>query len=78
LDDAIAGAIRDECAVIQNGSRDRWMSKDRPTAPPYPDYLKANAQIASDLSDEINAAVDYAQNKAKLDSLGQQLDSSVK
>jgi len=54
------------------------MSKDRPTAPPYPDYLKANAQIASDLSDEINAAVDYAQNKAKPDSLGQQLDSSAK
>jgi hypothetical protein len=47
-----------------------------PDCSPYPDYLKANAQIASDLSDEINAAVDYAQNKAKLDSLGQQLDSS--
>jgi hypothetical protein len=53
-------------------------NKSQPTAPPYPEYLKANAQIASDLSDEINAAIDYAQNKVKLDSLGQQLDSSAK
>jgi len=70
LDDAIAGAIRDECTAIQNGSRDRWMSKDRPTAPPYPDYLKANAQIASDLSDEINAAVDYAQKQSEAGQFG--------
>jgi hypothetical protein len=28
--------------------------------------------------DEINAAIDYAENKVKLDSLGQQLESSAK
>jgi hypothetical protein len=53
-------------------------SRQRPTVPPYPDYLTANARIASDLADEINAAIDYAQTKAKLDSLTQQLDASAK
>lgn len=52
-------------------------SKSRPTAPPYPEYLKANTRIVSDLADEIDATIDYGQNKAKLDSLGQQLDSSA-
>jgi hypothetical protein len=52
-------------------------SKSRPTAPPYPEYLKANTQIVTDLADEIDATIDYGQNKAKLDSLGQQLDSSA-
>jgi hypothetical protein len=52
-------------------------SKSRPTAPPYPEYLKANTRITSDLADEIAATIDYGQNKAKLDSLGQQLDSSA-
>jgi chromosome segregation ATPase len=52
-------------------------SKSRPTAPPYPEYLKINNRIAGDLADEIAATIDYGQNKAKLDSLGQQLDSST-
>jgi|ERR1700733_2256496 hypothetical protein len=52
-------------------------SKSRPTAPPYPEYLKTNNRIAGDLADEIAATIDYGQNKAKLDSLGQQLDSST-
>ena len=76
--DRITGLAND-LATNMNATIDRLnKSKDRPTAPPYPEYLKANVQIASDLSDEINAAIDYAQNKAKLDSLGQQLDSSAK
>ncbi len=76
--DRITGLAND-LATNMNATIDRLSkSKDRPTAPPYPEYLKANAQIASDLSDEINVAIDYAQNKAKLDSLGQQLDSSAK
>ena len=76
--DRITGLAND-LATNMNATIDRLnKSKDRPTAPPYPEYLKANAQIASDLSDEINAAIDYAENKVKLDSLGQQLESSAK
>jgi len=41
-----------------------------PDCSPYPDYLKANAQIASDLSDEINAAVDYAQKQSEAGQFG--------
>jgi hypothetical protein len=76
--DRITGQAND-LATNMNATIDRLSkSKSRPTAPPYPEYLKANARIASDLADEIDATIDYAQNKAKLDSLGQQLDSSAK
>jgi lambda repressor-like predicted transcriptional regulator len=76
--DHITGFAND-LATSMNAAIDRLnKSKSRPTAPPYPEYLKANARIASDLADEIDATIDYAQNKTKLDSLGQQLDSSAK
>jgi hypothetical protein len=76
--DRITGFAND-LATNMNASIDRLnKSKSRPTAPPYPEYLKANTRIAGDLADEIDATIDYAQNKAKLDSLGQQLDSSAK
>jgi hypothetical protein len=76
--DRITGLAND-LATNMNASIDRLSkSKSRPTAPPYPEYLKANTRIASDLADEIAATIDYGQNKAKLDSLGQQLDSSGK
>ena len=76
--DRITGLAND-LATNMNASIDRLSkSKSRPTAPPYPEYLKANTQIAGDLADEINTTIDYGQNKAKLDSLGQQLDSSAK
>jgi hypothetical protein len=75
--DRITGLAND-LATNMNASIDRLSkSKSRPTAPPYPEYLKANTRIASDLADEIAATIDYGQNKAKLDSLGQQLDSSA-
>jgi hypothetical protein len=75
--DRITGFAND-LATNMNASIDRLnKSKSRPTAPPYPEYLKANAQIASDLASEIDATIDYAQNKAKEDTLGQQLDSST-
>jgi lambda repressor-like predicted transcriptional regulator len=75
--DRITGLAND-LATNMNASIDRLSkSKSRPTAPPYPEYLKANTQIAGDLADEIDATIDYGQNKAKLDSLGQQLDSSA-
>jgi hypothetical protein len=75
--DRITGLAND-LATNMNASIDRLSkSKSRPTAPPYPEYLKANTQIASDLADEIAATIDYGQNKAKLDSLGKQMDSSA-
>jgi hypothetical protein len=76
--DRITGFAND-LATNMNAAIDRLnKSKSRPTAPPYPEYLKANTRIASDLADEIDATIDYGQNKAKLDKLGQQLDSSAK
>jgi hypothetical protein len=75
--DRITGLAND-LATNMNASIARLnKSKSRPTAPPYPEYLKANTRIASDLADEIAATIDYGENKAKLDSLGQQLDSSA-
>jgi hypothetical protein len=72
-------ALANDLATNMNATIDRLnKSKSRPTASPYPEYLKANARIASDLGDEIAATIDYGQNKAKLDSLGKQLDSSAK
>jgi gas vesicle protein len=71
-------ALANDLATNMNATIDRLnRSKSRPTAPPYPEYLKANTRIVSDLGDEIDASIDYGQNKAKLDSLGQQLDSSA-
>ncbi len=76
--DRVTGLAND-LATNMNATIDRLnKSKSRPTAPPYPAYLKANARIANDLGDEIDATIDYGQNKAKLDQLGQQLDSSAK
>jgi hypothetical protein len=72
--DRITGYAND-LATNMNAALDRLgKSKSRPTTPPYPEYLKANARIASDLADEIDATIDYGQTKAKLDSLGKQLD----
>lgn len=48
-------------------------TKARPTASPYPEYLKANTRIANDLADEINNIIDSGQDKARLDSLEKQL-----
>ena len=76
--DRITGLAND-LATNMNATIDRLnKSKSRPTTPPYPEYLKANTRIVTDLADEIDATIDYGQNKAKLDQLGQQLDSSAK
>ncbi|MFZ0522889.1 MAG: hypothetical protein WAL95_17815 [Candidatus Acidiferrales bacterium] len=76
--DRITGLAND-LATNMNATIGRLnKSRSRPTAPPYPEYLKANARIASDLAEEIDATIDYGQNKGKLDRLGQQLDSSTK
>jgi hypothetical protein len=76
--DRITGYAND-LATNMNAAIDRLnKSKSRPTAPPYPEYLKTNTRIVSDLADEIDATIDFGQNKAKLDALGQALDSSTK
>ncbi len=71
-------ALANDLATNMNAAIDRLNKSKTPTAAPYPEYLKANTRIATDLADEIDATIDYAQNKAKADSLGQQLDSSSK
>src|ERR1700735_419411 len=76
--DRITGYAND-LATNMNATLDRLSkSKSRTTTPPYPEYLKANARIASDLADEIDATIDYGQTKGTLEALGQQLDSSAK
>src|SRR5580692_1709772 len=37
-------------------------NKTRPSAPPYPEYLKANTQIVNALADEIDGTIDYGEN----------------
>jgi hypothetical protein len=76
--DRITGFVND-LATNMNATIDRLdKSKSRPTTPPYPEYLKVNTRLASDLADEIDATIDYGQNKVKLESLGQQLDATAK
>jgi hypothetical protein len=76
--DRITGYAND-LATNMNAALDRLSkSKSRPTTPPYPEYLKANARIASDLADEIDATIDYGQTKTTVETLGQQLDSAAK
>jgi hypothetical protein len=48
-------------------------NKTRPTASPYPEYLKANTQIVNALAEEIDGTIDYGENKAKLDALEKKL-----
>jgi hypothetical protein len=76
--DRITGFAND-LATNMNAAIDRLnKSKTRPTTPPYPAYLKANTRIVTDLGDEIDATIDYGQNKAAADTLGSQIDSSTK
>lgn len=51
-------------------------SKNRPNAAPYPEYLKTNTRIATDLSNEIIDALDYAQAKGTMDRLSERFDKS--
>jgi hypothetical protein len=76
--DRITGFAND-LATNMNVAIDRLnKSKTRPTTPPYPAYLKTNTRIVTDLADEIDATIDYGQNKAAADTLGAQIDSSTK
>jgi hypothetical protein len=70
-------AFANDLATNMNAAIDRLNKSKNPTTAPYPEYLKANTRIATDLANEIDTTIDYAQNKAKADSLGQRLDSSA-
>ena len=71
--DRVTGLANDLAANMNAAIAQLNKSKARPTAPPYPEYLKTNAQLARDLADEIDDTIDYGQNKAKLDTLQKQL-----
>lgn len=72
--DRITGLAND-LATNMNATIDHMnKSKTRPTASPYPEYLKANSRIANDLADEINGTIDYTQAKGEFDALGKKLD----
>jgi hypothetical protein len=74
--DRITGLAND-LAANMNAAIDRLNKSKSPSAPPYLEYLKANTRIATDLADEIDATIDYAQNKAKLDNLRKKLDATA-
>lgn len=75
--DRITGLANDLGTNMHTSSDRLNKSKSRPTASPYAEYLKANTRIASDPADKIAATIEYGQNKAKLDTLGQELDASA-
>lgn len=50
-------------------------NKSKVQMPPYPDYAKANAETASDLSALIRDYVKYGKSKANYDRLGQKLEA---
>lgn len=63
--DRITG-LGNDLATNMNDTIDHLSkNKARPTADPYPAYLKANRQIASDLADEINGTIDYGETRAR-------------
>jgi hypothetical protein len=68
-------ALANDLATNMNGAIDHLnKSKTRPTAPPYPEYLKENTRLATALGDEINAVIDAGEAKAKEDALSKKLD----
>jgi hypothetical protein len=68
-------SLANDLATNMNAAIDHMnKSKTRPTASPYPEYLKANSRIANDLTNEINDTIDYTQAKAEFDALGKKLD----
>jgi hypothetical protein len=67
-------SLANDLATSMNSTIDQLnKSKSRPIASPYPEFLRANAQIARDLADEINGAIDYRQTRSKMESLQKQL-----
>jgi hypothetical protein len=67
--DQITGLTNDLADNMNNAIAQVSKSKSRPTAAPYPEYLKTNTQTATELSAAIDATIDYAETKAKQDEL---------
>ena len=68
-------ALANDLANNMNAAIDHLnKSKTRPTAAPYPEYLKENTRLATALGDEINAVIDAGEAKAKEEALSQKLD----
>jgi len=67
-------SLANDLATNMNRAMDHLnKNKTRPTAPPYPEYLKANTQIANALAEEIDGIIDYGENKAKMGELEKKL-----
>ena len=71
--DRITSLVNDLAKNMNNAMDHLNKNKTRPTASPYPEYLKANTQITNDLAEEIDGIIDYGENKAKLDELEKKL-----
>ena len=71
--DRVTSLVNDLAKNMNNAIAHLNKNKSRPTASPYPEYLKANTQITNDLAEEIDGIIDYGENKAKMDELEKKL-----
>jgi hypothetical protein len=70
-------AVANDLANNMNSAIDHLnKSKTRPTAAPYPEYLKENTRLANALGEEINSTIDAGIARSKEEALAKQLDSS--
>ena len=70
-------ALANDLATNMNKAIDQLnKNKTRPTAPPYPEYLKTNTRLVTALGDEINSVIDAGEARAKEESLAKQLDEA--
>jgi len=67
-------SLANDLATNMNSAMDHLnKNKTRPTASPYPEYLKANTQIVNALAEEIDGTIDYGENKTRLEALEKKL-----
>ena len=71
--DRVSGLTNDLATNMNAAIAQLNKSKSQPTAPPYPEYIKANTRIVNDLAAEIDGAIDYGQAKAAMDAAQKQL-----
>jgi hypothetical protein len=72
-------ALTNDLATNMNSAIDHLnKNKTRPSAPPYPEYLKTNTKLVTALGDEIDATIDAGAAKAKEEALSKQLGDSEK
>jgi hypothetical protein len=71
--DRVSGLTNDLATNMNAAIAQLNKSKSQPTAPPYPEYIKANTRIVNDLAAEVDGAIDYGQAKAAMDAAQKQL-----